>query len=373
MPSHPTPRSNAAFPPRPAPAAYSAGVIPIRGITPPTQLAAVPAAPLAFPARLLKKRVPVERRPLRVLLVPATPGARTRAFDLARWQARLVITTVGVLVLIAAAATTAVVLAFQNPEFFSTSAEAASLRTRLLATEDSLLVARTALLTVGQPLSTVGGSAIVAPASPRRATIASRRPTLMARISGNSFPADEAASAPTTTMGSEELPARGRIASGFTEARWHPLLHMVRPHLGVDVAAPRGTRIVAPAAGRVSFVGRKFAFGLVVEIDHGGGIMTRYAHCRSALVKAGDRVKHGQTIARVGSSGLTTGPHLHYEVLVSGRAVDPMHFRIPQPGDTAVAPAARLPDAVPSALGADGANGAAHEDSASGAPGRPQR
>ena len=336
-------------------------------------MAAVPEAPLALPARLRKKRVPVERRPLRVLLVPATPGARTRAFDLARWQARLVITTVGVLVLIAAAATTAVVLAFQNPEFFSTSAEAASLRTRLRATEDSLIAARTELLTSVKPVSTTAESATAVESSPRRASIAPRRPSLMARISGNSFTADEAASDLTTAVGSEGLPARGRIASGFTEARWHPILHMVRPHLGVDVAAPRGTRIVAPAAGRVSFVGRKFAFGLVVEIDHGGGIMTRYAHCRSALVKAGDRVKHGQTIARVGSSGLTTGPHLHYEVLVSGRAVDPMHFRIPQPSDTAVAPAARLPEAVPSALGADGANGAAHEDSASGAPGRPQR
>jgi murein DD-endopeptidase MepM/ murein hydrolase activator NlpD len=148
---------------------------------------------------------------------------------------------------------------------------------------------------------------------------------------------------------------------------------MVRPHLGVDVAAPRGTRIVAPAPGRVTFVGRKFAFGLVVEIDHGGGIMTRYAHCRSALVKAGDQVKHGQTIARVGSSGLTTGPHLHYEVYVSGRAVDPMRFKMPQPADTvraAPAPAA-IPQDVPANVGELGP-GVVHEDTAPGTPGRPQ-
>jgi murein DD-endopeptidase MepM/ murein hydrolase activator NlpD len=286
------------------------------------------------------------------------------------------VTTVGVLSFVAVAATTAVVLAVQNPEFFSTSAEAASLRERLVAMEDSLVLTRAALLNAPRSRVVADSVTAVAPA-PARATSPSRRASLMARISGNPYPSNEdpaASAGSATTASSFSLPAVGRIASGFTEARWHPLLHMVRPHLGVDVAAPRGTRIVAPAPGRVSFVGRKFQFGLVVEIDHGGGIMTRYAHCRSALVKVGDQVKHGQTIARVGSSGLTTGPHLHYEVLVSGRAVDPMHFRIPQPGETAPAapaPALRGPDAPPSSLG-DPVVGPTHEDAAFGAPGRPQ-
>jgi hypothetical protein len=84
----------------------------------------------------------------------------------------------------------------------------------------------------------------------------------------------------------------------------------------------------------VSFVGRRFAFGLVVEIEHADGMKTRYAHCRTALVKPGDEVKRGMTIATVGSSGLTTGPHLHYEMLHNGRQVDPLRFHLRQPVDS---------------------------------------
>jgi len=122
----------------------------------------------------------------------------------------------------------------------------------------------------------------------------------------------------------EALPVIGRITSSFARARRHPLLGVVRRHQGIDIAAPSGTRITAPAAGRVSFAGRKVGFGLVVEIDHGGGVMTRYAHCRSLSVAAGRQVEVGQTIATVGSTGLATGPHLHYEMIVNGRSVDPM-------------------------------------------------
>jgi murein DD-endopeptidase MepM/ murein hydrolase activator NlpD len=135
----------------------------------------------------------------------------------------------------------------------------------------------------------------------------------------------------------EGLPVIGMIASTFSRARRHPLLHIVRPHLGVDVAAPSGTRISAPAAGRVTFVGRRFAVGLVVEIDHGKGVTTRYAHCRATLVKEGDMVTPGMAIATVGSSGLSTGPHLHYEVLVRGVPVDPLRYRMSQAGDSATA------------------------------------
>jgi murein DD-endopeptidase MepM/ murein hydrolase activator NlpD len=137
----------------------------------------------------------------------------------------------------------------------------------------------------------------------------------------------------------EGLPVIGAIASRFSRARRHPLLKVVRPHLGVDVAARRGTQITAPAAGRVSFVGRKFGFGLVVEIDHGNGVVTRYAHCGSSLVSPGSRVERGVPIATVGTSGLATGPHLHYEVLVRGRQVDPLRYKIAQPAaDSAAAP-----------------------------------
>jgi murein DD-endopeptidase MepM/ murein hydrolase activator NlpD len=146
-----------------------------------------------------------------------------------------------------------------------------------------------------------------------------------------------------TTGGIEGLPVIGAIASRFSRARRHPLLHVIRPHLGVDVAAPRGTQITAPAPGRVSFVGRKFGFGLVVEIDHGNGVTTRYAHCGSALVSEGARVQRGVAIATVGTSGLSTGPHLHYEVLVNGRQVDPLRYRIRQPGADSAAATASSP------------------------------
>jgi murein DD-endopeptidase MepM/ murein hydrolase activator NlpD len=144
----------------------------------------------------------------------------------------------------------------------------------------------------------------------------------------------------------------GAIASRFSRARRHPILHIIRPHLGIDVAAARGTKVVAPAPGRVSFVGRKFGFGLVVEIDHGSGIVTRYAHCGSALVSAGAHVERGVPIATVGMSGLSTGPHLHYEVLVNGRQVDPLRVKLPQPADSAAARPAAPPTVTPAVTAA---------------------
>jgi murein DD-endopeptidase MepM/ murein hydrolase activator NlpD len=90
--------------------------------------------------------------------------------------------------------------------------------------------------------------------------------------------------------------------------------------------------VTAPAAGTVSFVGRKFGFGLVVEMTHGSGVRTRYAHLSSAMVKAGDEIAKDTFIATVGSTGITTGPHLHYEILVKGRQVDPLRYRLPQAG-----------------------------------------
>jgi murein DD-endopeptidase MepM/ murein hydrolase activator NlpD len=144
----------------------------------------------------------------------------------------------------------------------------------------------------------------------------------------------------------------GAIASRFSRARWHPLLHVTRPHLGVDVAAQRGTNITAPAPGRVTFVGRKFGFGLVLEIQHSNGVTTRYAHCGSALVAEGAHVERGTPIATVGTSGLSTGPHLHYEVLVNGHQVDPLRFRMPQLTDSAsrTAPAVVNTPRAPTAI-----------------------
>jgi murein DD-endopeptidase MepM/ murein hydrolase activator NlpD len=132
----------------------------------------------------------------------------------------------------------------------------------------------------------------------------------------------------------------------------------VRIHAGIDIAAPAGTQITAPAAGRVKFSDKKFGYGYTVEIDHGNGVVTRYAHCRSLMVRAGDEVADGAVIATVGRSGLATAPHLHYELLVHGRSVDPLRTSLasllegrgaappatvaPQPTDSALrAPAAR--------------------------------
>ena len=156
----------------------------------------------------------------------------------------------------------------------------------------------------------------------------------------------------TAPLGIEGLPVIGAIVSEFSNARRHPILKILRPHLGIDIAAARGTRIAAPADGRVTYVGRRFAFGLTLEIEHADGIVTRYAHLRSALVHEGQLLVRGAAIATVGSSGLTTGPHLHYEVVINGQPVDPLRFRIPQVGSGSSAPslpATREDSTTPSA------------------------
>jgi murein DD-endopeptidase MepM/ murein hydrolase activator NlpD len=122
------------------------------------------------------------------------------------------------------------------------------------------------------------------------------------------------------------MPTAGWLTSQFSRARVHPLLHTTRPHEGIDVAAPMGSPIVAPASGTVTKVGYENGYGNVLEIDHGNGIVTRYAHCSRIDVKSGQRVTRGQRIAAVGSTGLATGPHLHYELHINGKVVNPMTY-----------------------------------------------
>jgi len=122
------------------------------------------------------------------------------------------------------------------------------------------------------------------------------------------------------------MPVNGTITSRFSRSRFHPILQIFRAHEGVDLSAPAGTHIVAPAEGTVTSVGWKLGYGLTIELSHTGGISTRYAHCRSAMVHRGDHVAMGQAFATVGASGLATAPHLHFEVLVHGSAVDPIRF-----------------------------------------------
>ncbi len=125
------------------------------------------------------------------------------------------------------------------------------------------------------------------------------------------------------------MPTQGWLTSAFSLMREHPILHIARPHEGIDVSAPMGTPIEAPAAGRVVSSGWETGYGNVVVIDHGYGIVTKFAHTSKILVRRGQHVERGQRIALVGNSGLATGPHLHYEVHVNGRPVDPLHYVLP--------------------------------------------
>jgi murein DD-endopeptidase MepM/ murein hydrolase activator NlpD len=125
------------------------------------------------------------------------------------------------------------------------------------------------------------------------------------------------------------MPTAGWLSSAFSRSRFHPILHYARPHEGIDVSAPMGAPIVAPAAGTVIRVTKETGYGNVLEIDHGYGIITKYAHCSRIVVQQGQRVKRGQMIANVGSTGLSTGPHLHYEIHVNGKVVDPLTYVLP--------------------------------------------
>ncbi|HEU4565413.1 MAG TPA: M23 family metallopeptidase [Gemmatimonadaceae bacterium] len=244
-----------------------------------------------------------------LMLVPPPTGGTVRSYQLRRWQMRFL-----VVLLCAALAGSLVVGGTLGARFGS------------------------------EPFATLDSE--LADAELRAAAYADTLRAL--RIVGSTTPSPTAA--PSSGALELRLPVAGRISSRFTRARLHPILGIYRPHLGLDLSAPRGTRITSPAPGRVRFVGRQLAAGLVVEIDHGGGVVSRYMHCRSAVVKEGQQVVAGTTIATVGSSGLSTGPHLHWEVRVNGRAVDPLKYRFATatPAAPAAAPGAAPPPAAPS-------------------------
>lgn len=125
------------------------------------------------------------------------------------------------------------------------------------------------------------------------------------------------------------MPTSGFLTTRFASIRYHPILHERRAHEGIDITAPYGSPIIAPAGGRVVKVGWENGYGLSVLIDHGYGTQTRYAHMSRSAVQAGQMVRRGDRLGFVGSSGLSTGPHLHYEVLVGGHATDPLRFVMP--------------------------------------------
>ncbi len=121
------------------------------------------------------------------------------------------------------------------------------------------------------------------------------------------------------------LPAEGWITSYFGQ-RISPYLGKMKMHEGLDVGAAPGTPINAPADGIITYAGEKAGFGKFVQITHGYGIETIYAHNQSLFVKSGQKIKRGSLLAAVGNTGHSTGPHLHYEVRVNGIAVDPLYF-----------------------------------------------
>lgn len=121
------------------------------------------------------------------------------------------------------------------------------------------------------------------------------------------------------------MPVRGLVSSHYG-MRFHPIRKRWLPHRGEDIAAPIGTTVSATADGLVMYAGRRGSFGNLVEIDHGGGYRTRYAHLSTIAVSAGTTVARGSAIGAVGQTGGATGPHCHYEVLVRGAQVDPKPF-----------------------------------------------
>lgn len=116
-----------------------------------------------------------------------------------------------------------------------------------------------------------------------------------------------------------------RISSGFTPNRWHPILKRYRAHLGVDYAAPTGTPIMAAGSGKVIFAGYTRGYGNLIKIRHSDGYMTLYAHQKKfrSGIHVGSFVKKGQVIGYVGTTGLSTGPHLHFGLYKNGRAINP--------------------------------------------------
>ena len=144
-------------------------------------------------------------------------------------------------------------------------------------------------------------------------------PTILKRAEQNKSKKSQFSTIP------KDWPLQGIFTSPFGY-RINPISGRRKFHAGIDIAAPQYTKVRAPGDGEVVWVGDKSGYGKTVEIDHGNGVITRYAHNSRLLVKSGQQVKKGEAISKVGSTGDSTGPHLHYEIRVDGIAVDPIKY-----------------------------------------------
>jgi len=120
-----------------------------------------------------------------------------------------------------------------------------------------------------------------------------------------------------------KIPVSGRLTSKFG-MRQHPILGVMRMHNGIDIAADKGSAIENVMDGKVIFAGKRGGYGNTVVVEHESGWTTMYAHCEKINVAVGDVVQKGENLATVGSTGLSTGPHLHFELQQNGKAIDPL-------------------------------------------------
>jgi murein DD-endopeptidase MepM/ murein hydrolase activator NlpD len=118
---------------------------------------------------------------------------------------------------------------------------------------------------------------------------------------------------------------RGWISS-YYGMRTDPFTGRRERHKGMDLAGKEGSDVISVGAGVVTWAGERYGYGNLVEVNHGNGYSTRYGHCKEVLVKVGDTVKKGQVMALMGSTGRSTGPHVHFEVRYKGKAVDPKKY-----------------------------------------------
>lgn len=175
-----------------------------------------------------------------------------------------------------------------------------------------------------QSLERSGVPALAAVANAGDVAAATRGRTLSAAPSP--LPAAFASFSPTKVSIPSRMPVEGvRLTSDFG-MRWHPVIGGRRAHKGVDLAGPIGTPVHATADGVISKAEWFSSYGLFVSIEHGGQLQTRYGHMSRLNVAAGEHIHKGDVIGFIGTTGRSTGPHLHYEVRVAGEAVNPIPY-----------------------------------------------